>query len=67
MPAKGHLAKIAVKKYGPRKDDRPKVLAEVLASVKGLVADAALLLSDRCSSLPCSGLFAATPGNSSNR
>ncbi len=52
MPAKGHLAKIALKKYGLRKDDRPKVLAEVLASVKVLVGDKADFLSDRCPRYP---------------
>jgi hypothetical protein len=39
MPAKGKLAAISRKKYGKRKDERPKALRSMLGIVKAAVAD----------------------------
>ena len=33
MPAKGHLSKISLKRYGYRRDDRPKAINDVLSEV----------------------------------
>ena len=35
MPAKGHLAAIARKKYGPRPDERPQARERLFTSLKG--------------------------------
>jgi len=48
MPAKGLLAKISVKKYGKRKDERPQKRAELFSAMKLLVEDRALIKSDEC-------------------
>lgn len=48
MPAKGVLAKISVKKYGKRIDERPKKRAELFYKMKLLVDDKALIKSDEC-------------------
>jgi transposase-like protein len=46
MPAKGHLAKIAKRKYGHRKDDRPKAWDEFFLSLKSVVSPSAHFKSD---------------------
>lgn len=46
MPAKGHLARIAYKKYGFRKDFRAQGRAELFSNIKPLIADRAVLKSD---------------------
>lgn len=48
MPAKGLLAKISVKKYGKRMDERNKKRAELFKEVKGLIVDNATIKSDEC-------------------
>lgn len=48
MPAKGLLAKISVKKYGKRIDERPKKRAELFNEMKNLVHDRAIVKSDEC-------------------
>ena len=49
MPAKGRLAKIALKKYGPRKDGRKKVRRELFARLQSSVHPNALIKSDMSS------------------
>jgi hypothetical protein len=46
MPAKGLLTKKAVKKYGPRTDDRPRGRKLLLSMVKGLTTSSPLITSD---------------------
>lgn len=46
MPAKGHLAKIAVRKYGKRKDERPLGWIRLMHQIKPYVADSATFTSD---------------------
>ena len=46
MPAKGHLAKISVKKYGYRKDLRPKAWDELFRTLKPIVSSDAYFESD---------------------
>lgn len=46
MPAKGHLAKISLKKYGYRADHRPQARKELFESLKGKVSEGALIESD---------------------
>jgi hypothetical protein len=46
MPAKGHLAQKALRKYGPRPDDRPRGRKLLLATLTGLVEPEALIKSD---------------------
>jgi hypothetical protein len=46
MPAKGLLAAISRKKYGPRKDERPKAREELFTELKDLVSEYALFKSD---------------------
>jgi len=46
MPAKSTLAKRAVKRYGPRADNRPESLRRVLNEVKRLCPNLTLLKSD---------------------
>jgi len=48
MPAKGLLAKISVKKYGKRIDERTQKRAELFTSVKHLIHDHAIIKSDEC-------------------
>lgn len=48
MPAKGLLAKISVKKYGKRIDERPKKRAELFSQMKLLVREGAIIKSDEC-------------------
>ncbi len=46
MPAKGLLAKISRKKYGPRPDERAKVRRDLLKSVTSLISPTAEIKSD---------------------
>lgn len=46
MPAKGHLTKIALKKYGKRKDERSQGRKRLFESLKPLVRAEALFKSD---------------------
>lgn len=46
MPAKGKLAAISRKKYGPRRDERPQARARLFRRVRPFIADRALLRSD---------------------
>jgi transposase-like protein len=46
MPAKGHLAAISRKKYGPRKDARPLARKELFTELKDLVHEDAIFKSD---------------------
>ncbi len=46
MPAKGHLAKISRKKYGPRIDERPLKRAELFEKVREQIYPHALIRSD---------------------
>jgi len=46
MPAKGLLASISRKKYGIRKDERPKAREEIFTELKDLVSEFALFKSD---------------------
>ena len=46
MPAKGHLSKISVKKYGPRKDERSKGWSALFNEIKPLIQMNAVLRSD---------------------
>ena len=48
MPAKGLLAKISVKKYGKRFDERPVKRAELFLKMKDLVSEQAIVKSDEC-------------------
>ncbi len=48
MPAKGLLAKISVKKYGKRIDERPKKRSELFNKLKQLVDENAVIKSDEC-------------------
>ena len=48
MPAKGLLAKLSVKKYGKRFDERPKKRAELFNQMKSLVEETATVKSDEC-------------------
>lgn len=47
MPAKGVLAAISRRKYGPRVDDRPTVAAALLKKVSALVSDTGTVTSDQ--------------------
>lgn len=47
MPAKGLLAAISRKKYGPRKDERPQAREELFSELQELVSENALFKSDR--------------------
>lgn len=48
MPAKGLLAKISVKKYGKRVDERPRKRAELFVKMKELIKKDCLIKSDEC-------------------
>lgn len=48
MPAKGLLAKVSVKKYGKRTDERNKKRSELFNEIKDLVDEGAILKSDEC-------------------
>jgi hypothetical protein len=47
MPAKGPLAPISLKKYGPREDDRPAIVHTLLAELERIVAPNARFLTDQ--------------------
>jgi len=47
MPAKGPLAKMAMKKYGPRKDERIVKREELFIELKDLLAPGAVIKSDK--------------------
>ena len=46
MPAKGLLAKKSLKKYGFRKDERPRTRKELFKNIKPMILDGALIKSD---------------------
>ncbi len=46
MPAKGMLAAISRKKYGPRKDERPEGRKKLFSSIESLITPNALIKSD---------------------
>lgn len=46
MPAKGKLAKLSLKKYGKRKDERSKAMDKMFSSLAPLIDESALLDSD---------------------
>lgn len=46
MPAKGHLAEISRRKYGPRRDERPNGWGRLMKELKPLITKDACLLSD---------------------
>ena len=52
MPAKGILAALSRKKYGPRVDERPKVLRSVLEGIRPYLAANAHWKSDQCPRYP---------------
>lgn len=47
MPAKGKLAKISIKKYGKRKDERPKARRSLFEELKPLLDPEAIIKSDQ--------------------
>lgn len=47
MPAKGLLAQISRKKYGPRKDERPQAANELLMRIKPALSQAPHILTDK--------------------
>ena len=48
MPAKGLLAKLSVKKYGKRIDERPKKRSILFTEMKELIREQAIIKSDEC-------------------
>jgi len=46
MPAKGKLARISVKKYGPRRDRRPRARESLFCELKPLLSPEAVISSD---------------------
>jgi hypothetical protein len=52
MPAKGHLAKKSLKKYGPREDQRAKNRNELFAELKPKIAPCAVIESDQSPHYP---------------
>lgn len=46
MPAKGHLARLARKKYGPRPDERPQGWRRLMNSLQPVLSPQAEILSD---------------------
>ena len=46
MPAKGHLAQIALRKYGPRKDERPEAWDRLMKDLKPYVSSTCEWSSD---------------------
>lgn len=47
MPAKGHLVKKAIKKYGPRRDERKQARRKLFTDLNEFVAENALIESDQ--------------------
>jgi hypothetical protein len=54
MPAKGHLAKFAFKKYGYRRDERARGWNDLFLSLKPIVKEDAVFLSDENPHYPLS-------------
>jgi hypothetical protein len=52
MPAKGPLASLSRKKYGYRKDERPRELKKMFESLKAVASPDALFKSDKNPSYP---------------
>lgn len=52
MPAKGKLAVVSRKKYGPRKDERDRTLGKVLESLKEKFQNLKTIKSDKCPRYP---------------
>ena len=52
MPAKGHLAKAAVRKYGPRFDERPRARRALFESLTPFIAEKAIIKSDSSAHYP---------------
>ena len=52
MPAKGLLAKISLKKYGPRKDNRPHALRQMMEDIKTAYPEAKKFVSDKKTDYP---------------
>jgi transposase-like protein len=52
MPAKGRLAEISRRKYGRRRDDRPKKIRQALTRVKELMPEIRTIKSDQCPRYP---------------
>lgn len=46
MPAKGLLAEISRKKYGPRKDHRPQARTKLFTNLQSIVEDTSIIKSD---------------------
>jgi hypothetical protein len=47
MPAKGPLAEISRKKYGPRADDRPLIAKALFSEVKDIIATGCVITTDQ--------------------
>ena len=47
MPAKGPLASISLRKYGPREDDRASIVGDLFRELKSAVAENAQIRSDQ--------------------
>ena len=47
MPAKGKLAAVALKKYGPRRDERPETRDELFGELSALLAEKPTIKSDQ--------------------
>jgi hypothetical protein len=47
MPAKGPLARISRKKYGPREDQRPAIAHSLFTEVKPIISPRALITTDQ--------------------
>jgi len=52
MPAKGHLARIAMKRYGYRPDKRREGLTKLMQDIKERTIDVQLMKSDECPRYP---------------
>lgn len=47
MPAKGHLSRIAIEKYGPRPDERPRGWNALFEGLTSVISPSALWVSDQ--------------------
>lgn len=52
QPAKGRLAKISLKKYGPRIDERPLVISNMLSALASKIRSPAFFYTDNNTSYP---------------
>lgn len=52
QPAKGHLAKISLAKYGPRIDERPLVISNMLSALAAKIRSPAFFYTDKNTSYP---------------